>query len=207
MNGKELMINKINSLIARVKTNFYYKYIFKYIGKNSKIYKPLFMNNTKYIRIGSNVSIRNNLRIEAIDNFRVPVLEIGDNVNIEQNVHIICSNKVIIGDNCSITANCALVDTEHPYEEIMCKKIGNELLKKPQEIVISNNCFLGIGSIVFPNVILGEHSVVGANSVVTKSFPAYSVIAGNPARMIKKYDFEKKIWRKTDKNGDFIDEI
>jgi acetyltransferase-like isoleucine patch superfamily enzyme len=201
------MINKINSIKARLITRFYYKYLFKSLGEKSRIFKPLFMNNTKYISIGSNVLIRNNLRVETINKFRIPILEIGNNVNIEQNVHIICSNKVKIGDNCSITANCTIIDTEHPYEDVECIKIGDLLSENQKEVIIGNNCFMGIGSIVFPGVELGEHCVIGANSVVTKSFPAYSVIAGNPARMIKRYDLEKKIWRKTDKNGEFTDEI
>lgn len=52
--------------------------------------------------------------------------------------------------------------------------------------------------------VLGKHCVIGANSVVTRDIPDYSVAAGCPARIIKRYDFETQQWRKTDKDGTFL---
>ena len=203
----EKLINLFCKVIAKIRTKFIYSFIFNKVGKNTIIYKPLFINNGKYINIGSKVFIRNSIRLEAIELFEKPLLAIGDNCNIEQNVHIICSNKVIIGENCSITANCSIVDTSHPYQDISIEKIGNELNSEKQEVIIGDNCFLGMGSIILPNVLLGKNCVVGANSVVSKSFPDYSVIAGNPAKMIQRYDQSSKQWRRTDKEGNFIDEV
>jgi len=203
----EKLVNLFAKVNAKIRTKFIYSFIFNRIGRNTIIYKPLLISNGKYINLGNKVLIRNNIRLETIPLFGKPLLSIGDNCNIEQNVHIICSNKVVIGKNCTITANCAIVDTTHPYEDITLEKIGNKLNHVPQEIIIGDNCFLGIGAILLPNVKLEEYCIVGANSVVTKSFPAYSVIAGNPAIMIKRYDLEKKIWRKTNNEGEFIDEI
>ena len=56
------------------------------------------------------------------------------------------------------------------------------------EVHIKHDAWIGAGCIILPNVTIGEFSIVGAGSVVTKSVPPFSVVAGNPARVIKKID-------------------
>ena len=58
---------------------------------------------------------------------------------------------------------------------------------------------------ILPNAIIGKHTVVGANSVVIgKEYPDYSILVGSPAKIIKRYSFEKQEWLKTDKEGNFL---
>jgi acetyltransferase-like isoleucine patch superfamily enzyme len=67
-------------------------------------------------------------------------------------------------------------------------------------IRIEKNCWLGYACVVFcakGNLTIGRNSVVGAHSVVTKSVPDYSIVAGNPAKVIKSYDISTKQWIKT----------
>jgi acetyltransferase-like isoleucine patch superfamily enzyme len=67
------------------------------------------------------------------------------------------------------------------------------------KIVIERNCWLGHGAVIVCNygeLRIGRNSVVGANAVVTKSFPPFSVIAGNPARLLKTYDPQTQKWSK-----------
>jgi lipopolysaccharide O-acetyltransferase len=61
-------------------------------------------------------------------------------------------------------------------------------------VTIGRRCFLGFRVAVMPGVTLGEHCVVGANSTVTRSFPAYSMIGGSPARLLKTYSLETHQW-------------
>jgi lipopolysaccharide O-acetyltransferase len=63
-------------------------------------------------------------------------------------------------------------------------------------VTIGRNCFLGYRVSVMPGVTIGDHCVVGAHSVVTRSFPAFSMIAGVPARLISKFDFNEGRWRR-----------
>jgi acetyltransferase-like isoleucine patch superfamily enzyme len=62
------------------------------------------------------------------------------------------------------------------------------------EVRLGPNCFIGYHAIILPGVQLGAHCIVGANSVVTKSFPAYCMIAGVPAKLIKKYSYKVNKW-------------
>lgn len=189
------IINFMNIGLAKVKTILWYKFFFKKICRRSLIYTPILLLNPQYISIGKRSSIRAGARLEVVTLLSEnPILSIGCNVNIEQNVHIVCGNEIVIGDNVSITANCALVDISHPYDDIYCaEKIGSRL-NCSETLKIGDGSFIGIGSVILPGANIGKNCIIGANSVVTKPIPDYCIAVGNPARVIKKYDFEKKEW-------------
>lgn len=63
-------------------------------------------------------------------------------------------------------------------------------------VKIGSQSFIGMGARIFPGVTIGKHCVIGANAVVTHDIPDYCVAAGMPARVIKRYDFEKGEWVK-----------
>jgi acetyltransferase-like isoleucine patch superfamily enzyme len=119
---------------------------------------------------------------------RVPELTIGNNVNIEQNVQIVCHSRVVIGSNASITANCAIVDVTHPYtSKTDIPRIANRILDEDSYVEIGEGAVLGFGCVVLPNVRIGKMAVIGANAVVTKDVPDYGIAAGVPAKLLKIY--------------------
>lgn len=142
--------------------------------------------------------IRSGARIETvvIDKCQEPTLIIGDDVNIEQNVHLICSVSVVIGNEVSITGGCAIVDTVHPYNDICnTRKIGERLdLHASAPVEIGPKSFVGFGTIILPGVRIGRNCVIGANSTVTRDIPDFCVACGNPARVIKRYDPATGAW-------------
>lgn len=66
-------------------------------------------------------------------------------------------------------------------------------------VIIEDDCWLGFNCEVLSGVHIGKHSIVAARAVVTKDIPPYSIVAGNPARVIKQYNFETKLWEKIKK--------
>ncbi len=68
------------------------------------------------------------------------------------------------------------------------------LLINDQKVVIGDNVWIGDNSVILPGVEIGKGSIIGANSVVTKSIPDYSIAVGIPARLVKKYDFQMERW-------------
>lgn len=169
---------------AKLKTLLIYRWMFKSIGTGSVVWTPYLLLNSEDVYIGNNVKIRTGMRMEVLkrpDN-RTASIEIGDDVNIEQNVHIICQNKIKIGARVSITGNCAIVDTTHPYSE---HKTGAGVIFNNDEVVIGDNVFVGFGTVILPGTEIGEGSYIGASSVVKGKFPSHSVIVGIPAKVIR----------------------
>lgn len=88
--------------------------------------------------------------------------------------------KLIIGKGTYIAPNVAIMTENHDIHD-PDKRAGGK------NVVIGKKCWIGFNAVILPGVILGDHTVVGAGAIVTKSFPdGYSIIAGNPANVIKK---------------------
>ena len=109
---------------------------------------------------------------------------------------------VEVGDWVTIAPECILI-THDASSRLFRKQFPDEMSEfgdNFQPIIIKNNCFIGAGVIIMPGVVLEEYTIVGAGSIVTKSFPGHSVIAGVPAKLITSYeDYIEKYRKKFDK--------
>lgn len=182
-------LDKANAMASeyyRWRTNLLYRKNFSKMGRNVSIRRPLLIANPRFIEIGDDVSIRDFVRLEAICTRpdKEPLLSIGSNTNIEQNVHIVCHNRVRIGQNVSITGHCAIVDVTHPWALGTGEKMGAAIADDDATVEIGDGCFIGFGAVILPNVRVGAGSVIGAGAVVTNSVPDGSIAAGVPARVI-----------------------
>lgn len=190
-------LNRLSNLYYQLKGLLFYKAVFRQFGFRSSIRKPILISNPRFISIADHVSVREGVRLEAIQTnpLRIPQLTIGSRTNIEQNVHIVCHSRVFIGNGVSITAHCAIVDVTHPYDNVNDPiKIGFRIKDENSFVEIGDGAFLGYGCVVLPNVRIGMHSVIGANSVVTDDVPDYAVAVGAPATVTKQYDFSINQW-------------
>jgi acetyltransferase-like isoleucine patch superfamily enzyme len=157
----------------------------------------------RYCVFGKNVSVRDNCRIEGVSECQgkrySPLIKFGNNVSIEQNLHLTCANRITIGSNTSIAANVTITDITHPYTDI-----SMPIEKQSLEVAyveIGENCKIYNNAVILPGVTIGKHSVVAANSVVLSGiYDDYSVIAGMPATIRKYYNHKTNKWIKNDKN-------
>ncbi len=170
----------------RLVTQVWYRMFFRSLGRKTTIFRLGMLNHPECISIGSWTVIRYGCRLEVVHTPDIdPHLEIGNNVNIEQNVHIICHDRVIIRDNVSITGHCAIVDVTHPHAvALLGEKIGHAIDAKRSFVEIGEGAFVGFGVTILPNVRIGRMSVIGAGSVVNSDIPDYAVAAGVPARVV-----------------------
>ena len=107
---------------------------------------------------------------------------IGDNVIFANGASIQAISKITIGDNVMIGVNCFLVDTDGHDLDPDKRMIGSGIASP---ITIHNNVYIYYNSVVLKGVTIGENSVIGSCSVVTKDIPANVFAAGNPARVIR----------------------
>jgi acetyltransferase-like isoleucine patch superfamily enzyme len=168
--------------------------------------RPIYIG-FKFIEIGNNVFIRNNARIEGVSNYQGvtfnPLIIINDNVNIEQNLHLTCGNKIIIGKNTAIAANVTITDIHHPYTDIHQPPAKQQLEVK--EVIIGSDCKIYNNAVILPGANIGKHTTIGANSVVKGiKYPDYCVIAGIPAVILKRYCDKSNMWKRTTPEGEFI---
>lgn len=178
-----------------------YKPFFGSFGWPSYIGKPLFLQNSQRIFIGKRVRIFPGSRMEVINQNSSIVFQ--DNISIGQNLHIISASKMVLGKNTTISANVLITNVDHEFRHINQHVLDQPLLIK--ETTIGENCFIGYGAVIQAGTILGSQCIVGANAVVRGTFPPYCVIAGVPAKIIKRYDTNTQIWRKTDEKGNFLE--
>ncbi|MEX2363534.1 MAG: acyltransferase, partial [Balneolaceae bacterium] len=116
------------------------------------------------------------------------IIEIGTGTYINRNSLIIAEERVSIGENCRISWDVIIMDSDlHPLN-------SSSVINKP--VVIENNAWIGCRCIILKGITIGEGAVVAAGSVVTKDVPPYTIYGGSPARYItdvKNEDYSKKM--------------
>jgi acetyltransferase-like isoleucine patch superfamily enzyme len=101
---------------------------------------------------------------------------------------------VNIGNRVNIAQNVTITGLNHNFQDISKPIDEQGVSTKP--VIIEDDVWIGANAVILPGVTIGEHAVVAAGSIVTRSLPAYSVCVGNPAKVIKRYDFDKNEWIK-----------
>jgi acetyltransferase-like isoleucine patch superfamily enzyme len=139
---------------------------------------PVVVFGGGYIKIGKNLIIRsrphNQVEIFAGQNAR---LRIGNDSFINQGVRISCAHEITIGNHCLIADETVILDSDY-------HAVGT-IPVKTSPVVIGDNVWLATRVIVLRGITIGEGSIVGAGSVVTRSIPPFSFAAGSPARVIR----------------------
>ena len=119
-------------------------------------------------------------------------VHVGKNTYFNFNTLFVDDGRIEIGEHCMIGPNCMFIGAQHPVSPGLRRK-G---LQYNKPVRIGNNVWFGAGVTVLPGVTIGDNTVVGAGSVVTRDLPANVVAVGNPARVLRKI---------TDRDDDYYD--
>ena len=114
-------------------------------------------------------------------------IELGENFYANHNLVILDGAVVKFGDNVFIGPNCGFYTAAHPVNA----KQRNEGLEYARPISIGNNVWLGANVVVLPGVTIGDNSIIGAGSIVTKDMPGNIIAAGNPCKVIREITDEQ----------------
>lgn len=201
MNGNILQYsfsNRVYMFFCFIRTKLFYR--------NARLIRfPFDIRNARDIELGKNFTCGRGCRIEVCYNPGEEAekkirIKIGTFLRIGDYVHIACNQSLIIGDNVRIGSKTYISDINHGnYDDntifdVKCTVAGRPLISHP--VIIGNDVWLGESVCVLPGVTIGDGAIVGALSCVTKSIPPYSIAVGNPARIVKQYNFLTKCWER-----------
>lgn len=154
---------------------------------------PVHFIGGKHIHIGKSVTLGHDAELIAVYQWEnckqtfTPQIVLGDNVVIAPYTRIGCTNKVEIGDWTTTGQHVYITDHTHgdvSYEQLNLPPRHRPLYSKGP-VKIGAYVHLGEDCCIMPGVTIGDHSIIGAGSIVTHDVPPYSIAAGNPAKVLK----------------------
>ncbi len=164
---------------------------------------PNIIRGRRFINFGEGLTTGVNCRFECFPGVQPysQKLVFGNNVQLNDNVHIVAMDSVNIGNNVLIASHVFISDNSHGSykgEENDSNPdippIQREYTTAP--VSIGANTWIGEGVIIMPGVTIGKGCVIGAHSIVNKSIPDYSIAVGSPAKVVKEYDFKVNKWQR-----------
>lgn len=174
--------------------------VFGHYGRNVYIFPGVHIIRPRYISIGDNVTIGNDTDLFVHPLRRDSkefIIQIGNNVHIGRSNILGARKSIILEENVLVGPHVMIGDHSHRYENV-------DIPVKMQEtteagpVRIERDSWIGANVFILPNVTIGRHSVIGANAVVNRDIPAFSVAVGVPARVIRRYNFDLKQWVRVD---------
>ncbi len=149
------------------------------------------------LELGKGVLLEPDVWITAPGRARV---RIGAGTFLNLGVMIAAEELVEIGDHCMLANGCFVTDSSHRYDD-QEKPVPWQGFTTKGPTRIGENCWLGANVVVTSGVTIGERCVIGANSVVTKDIEPFSVVAGAPARVLRKIDYDNRACRTASSEG------
>jgi len=161
---------------------------FKHCGKRVTIQFPIRLGQPGSISLGSDVLIYARSWLNVVTEWAGTKyggeIRIGDRVCISYNAQISAAKSIVIEDDVAVSAGVVIVDHIHDHR-YSGMPVFSAPLSEPAPVRIGKGSFLGVHCFVSPGVQIGEHAVICANAVVVNDVPAYSMAAGNPARIVR----------------------
>jgi len=164
------------------------------IGRMSTVSRKIKVVGWDRLRIGSYTTICDDTWFVA--NHQQSSICIENHVCIATRNFFTCGSRIIVGDFTLTAPDCLFLGAHHDYSNPKIAQIAAPVTKNGI-IDIGVNCSIGGGAIVLANSRIGHGSIVGAGAVVRGTFPAFSLLVGNPARIIKRFNPIDSVWVKT----------
>jgi acetyltransferase-like isoleucine patch superfamily enzyme len=195
------MIERLLRWATRIRTRVFTLAIssaFKELGGGSRISPPFRFYGLNWISLGENVMVNRDCWIQVVPEHaddKAAKLTIKSHAKIGMGAHISAARRVVIEEYVLLGRNVYISDHAHAYEDVALP-IVEQGLNRTAPVTIGRETWLGENVVVLPGVTIGKHCVIGANSVVNRSIPEFSVAVGSPARVVKRYNREAGAWER-----------
>lgn len=179
---------------------------FYFLGANSRIESVLEVLNPEGMYIGENVLIQKDSLFQIPYNNveSKPRIVIENGCNIGTKCTISAANRIVIKRECIIAANVYISDYNHKYENIGIPIMYQGISSFENEVVIGEGTLIANNCVIEGNVKIGRGCTIEANSLVNSDIPDYCVAVGNPAKVIKTFNFETGKWVKIKDSDELI---
>lgn len=175
-----------------------YLLLFRKLGRSSFVSPSIYWCGLNFVSVGECSFIGRHTRLLVMNNYNGqrfdPELTIGSNVSIGYRCTISCVNRIDIGDDVTIGDHVYLADSHHKYQDVSRGIREQELTVGT--VHVGRGAWIGYGAFLAGHIVIGEHAVVGSNSVVTHDVEPYTVVAGAPAKPIRRYCFDSRAWHR-----------
>jgi acetyltransferase-like isoleucine patch superfamily enzyme len=162
------------------------------VGSNTFIHRSVHIIGRSSVVIGSNTSIGEDTWIN-VNHSAVNSISIGNNCFIGRRNFFTSGKSISIGDYCLTTIDCKFIGSSHiatdPLQPYLTTGTTNS-----DAIIVGCNVFIAAGVTILGNVSIGCGSILGTGAFINKDIPSFSLVIGNPSRIIKRYSFLKKQW-------------
>lgn len=192
-------IERMLHLSGRLRTRLFTALVagqFREFGAGSRVNPPFRFYGLHRMRFDESVQVERDCWIQTIgknsDDNEVKLI-VGAHTGIGMGASISAAARITIGAHVLLARNVYISDHAHAYEDIRVP-VMKQGITEPKPVTIGRHTWLGQNVVVLPGVSVGEHCIIGANSIVNKSIPDFCVAVGAPARIVKRYNPETGIW-------------
>jgi acetyltransferase-like isoleucine patch superfamily enzyme len=188
------IINKLHSIWLS------WTYPFAKIGSNFSAHYSCDLGRSiaKWIQIGNSVQIHRDVWINLAETPANddPIIILGDGCKLGRRSMISAKNRIQLEGNILLAPGVLIMDHNHEFADVRLP-IAEQGVTNGGTIRIEEGCWIGFGAAIVCSegeLVIGRNSVIGANAVVGRSVPPYSIISGNPGRVVKHYDITRHAW-------------
>lgn len=180
-------MERLLEIVSHAIRYLFHRSLYSYAGFGSRVAidDHVRVRHPSSIILGNSVHLQSGVWLNALADASQPVIEIHDGCDIGRHCFISAATSVVLEEDVLLSPNVIISDHSHVTDNLD-QAILRSGITKSRPVRLKKGCWVGANCVILPGVTIGEHAVIGANSVVRKSVPDFTVAVGSPATVVKR---------------------